>query len=80
MPKTGQIYLRNKIVKIVFQNVFSLTSKIIFITPLANCFSPTLSINLIKFSQMYAKKLKKYFAKEIRKIHIIQMMLSENKS
>lgn len=24
MPKTGQIYLRNKIVKIVFQNVFSL--------------------------------------------------------
>lgn len=54
MPKTGQIYLRNKIVKIIFQNVFSLTSKIIFITPLANCFSPTLSINLIKFSQMYA--------------------------
>lgn len=54
MPKTGQIYLRNKIVKISFQNIFSLTSKIIFITPLENSFSPTLSINLIKFSQMYA--------------------------
>lgn len=55
MTKTGQ-NLRNKIVAISFQSVFSLTGKIIFITSLANCFSPTLSIDLIKCCQMYAYK------------------------